>query len=414
MRIAIVGSGVSGLVAAYLLHQEHEITVFEADARVGGHVHTIDVPRSDATHAVDTGFIVFNELNYPKFCRLLDRLGVTSQSSEVSFSVRCERSDTEYRGSSINTLYAQRRNLFRPGFHRMVWDIFRFFREAPGLLRTIDAELTVGEWLDRKGYSEEFVERHLLPMGAALWSIPFEQMRLFPLRNLLQFFDNHHMLQVKGRPNWRVIQGGSSRYVETLIASFVDRIRTASPVRSIARTENGVRLTTDAMGEEGFDHVILATHADQTLTILKDASPREREILRAFRYQKNQVELHTDTALLPQRKRAWASWNYRVPRGEHEHSSVTYYMNRLQRLGAVDDFCVSLNAGTAVREERRIRSLVYEHPILDRGAFEMQASQDELNAHSSTSFCGAYWGYGFHEDGVRSALAATKRFGVSI
>jgi predicted NAD/FAD-binding protein len=410
-RVAVVGTGIAGLVAASRLADDHDLVVFEADGRIGGHTHTVPVQADDEEHAVDTGFIVYNERNYPNFTKLLGQLDVRTQPTSMSFSVRCDRSGLEYNGTSINTLFAQRRNLLRPRFHRMIRDILRFHRDAPSLLED-DGGITVGEYVDRHRYHEAFTREYLLPMGAALWSCPMGTFESFPIRFVVDFFRNHGMLQVADRPEWRVITGGSHRYVERLVAPFRDRIRLCTPVRGIRRFAAGVDVSTDA-GTERFDHVILACHSDQALAMLADPTLTEREILGAIPYQPNDVALHTDTAVLPRTRRAWASWNYRMPRGEVSAATVTYNMNMLQGLRASRTFCVSLNQSDVV-DERVHGRFVYAHPVFTLERERVIARHDELIATNRTSYCGAYWGYGFHEDGVRSALAVTAAFGKAL
>lgn len=414
MRLAIVGAGISGLVSAYLLSRDHDVTVFETNDYTGGHTNTVEVTDGDRTIAVDTGFIVFNELNYPRFCQLLRQLEVPWQDSNMSFSVRCDELDLEYRGSSLNTLFAQRRNLFRPVFHRLVRDIFRFFREAPELLTSSDDELTLGEYLDRNGYSRAFVDWHIVPMCAALWSAPAQRVRDFPARYVVRFFDHHRLLTVSGRPVWKTVRGGAKRYVDALTKGFRNRIRLRTPVRAIRRQAGGVRVTPLAGDPESYDEVVIGAHADQALGMLEDPTDAEREVLGAFPFEENEAVLHTDTSVMPKTRRAWASWNYRVPGQPGHPVSVTYHMNRLQALDASADYCVSLNPGPSLDPERVIARYTYHHPTYDRGAPAAQGRHAELVRRNRTSFCGAYWGYGFHEDGVTSALAVAAAYGVTL
>lgn len=410
MKVAVVGSGVSGLVAAWLLRLDHVVTVFEADSRIGGHVHTVDVPDEDRAHAVDTGFIVFNERTYPNFMKLLRRLDVGWKESDMSFSVKCERSGLEYNGTSLDTLFAQRRNLVRPRFLRMVRDIVRFNRDATRFARKDvgDDRTTLGAFVERHGYSEWFVEKYLVPMGSAVWSAEPRGMREFPFRTFSRFFDNHGMLTVDDRPDWLVVEGGSRAYVDALVRPFAERIRTSSPVRTVRRFEDRVEVVTDAAGTESFDHVILATHADQTLRMLQDASNEEREVLGAFRYQPNDTVLHTDTSIMPRRKKAWAAWNYHIESEEVDRSVVTYWMNRLQGLDATRDYCVTLNRDQEIDPAHVLGRYLYEHPVYTREAVARQPAQERLGRANRTSFAGAYWGYGFHEDGVNSAITACR------
>ena len=410
MRVAIVGAGVSGLVAAHLLHRIHDITVFEADSRPGGHVNTVSVETETARHDVDTGFIVFNDRNYPQFERLLARLDVASQPSEMSFSVSDERGDFEYNGSSPNGLFAKRAHLVTPWFHRMVADLVRFNREARGLLASREDPSLRG-WLSDHGYSRAFVERLIVPQAAAVWSADPAQMWSFPARFLVEFFDNHGMLGVRDRPRWRTVKGGSRRYVDALIAPWRDRLRLATPVTSIHRTDDHVTVLSAGRDPEHFDEVIVAAHADQALRMLADASDREHELLGAFPYQPNEAVLHTDTGMLPRRRRAWASWNYHLLEQSTGMPTVTYDMNRLQSLTAPERFCVTLNRSQAVDPERVIRTIPYAHPVYTQAGVTAQARHQEVSGPRRTHFCGAYWGWGFHEDGVVSAIRVAERLG---
>ncbi len=408
-RIAVIGAGVSGLVAAWLLRRRHEVVLLESSARLGGHVHTVDVEEDGRAVAIDTGFIVFNEANYPGFCRLLEQLGVASQPSDMSFSVRDDRDGIEYRGSSLDTLFAQRRNLLRPRFWGLVADLLRFLREARGLLEA-DPSLTLGQWLDARRYGRAFQEQHILPMGAALWSMPLDDVRAFPARHFAAFLANHHMLQIKGRPTWRVVRGGSRTYVEALVRGWRHEIRLATPVVRVERGDQGVAVTVAGGEVERFDHVVLACHSDQALRLLADPSPLEREVLGAITYRDNDVVLHTDAAaVLPRRRKAWASWNYHLAGGDG--AAVTYHMNRLQSLDARLPYCVSLNETARLDPARILGRWTYAHPQFTTAAVAAQRQRDALNAHPQTSYCGAYWGWGFHEDGVVSALAVAARFG---
>jgi len=410
MRVAIVGAGIAGNVAAWHLHRSgHDITVFEAGGHVGGHTHTHDVTLEGRHYAVDTGFIVFNDRTYPEFVSLLETLGASSQPSAMSFSVRCDRSGLEYNGSTLNGLFAQRRNLLRPAFLRMLRDILRFNREAPALLDRGAQESSLGAYLEENAYGREFVEHYLVPMGAAVWSTDPQRMLGFPARYFVRFFHHHGMLSVNDRPQWRVVRGGSREYVRRLTAPFASRIRLRTPVRGIRRLHAGVELELDA-GRSRFDAVFLACHSDQALDLLRDASRAEREVLGAIGYQENEVLLHTDTRLLPRARRAWAAWNYHVPATPQPRVAVTYNMNILQGLDAPETLCVTLNHAGGVEPAKVLERLVYHHPLYTPAAVAAQARQAELNRGRRTYYCGAYWGFGFHEDGVRSALDALAHF----
>ena len=408
MRIAVVGGGVSGLVAAHLLHPEHELTVFEAGARPGGHANTVTVETDAGPLAVDTGFIVFNDRNYPRFEALLAELGVASQPSDMSFGV--SDGDFEYASTSPSGLYAKRAHLLSPAFQRMVADVPRFQRRARELLASPE-EPSLREWLATLGVSGAFVERVIVPQAAAVWSADPEQMWTFPARFLVEFFDNHGMLGLRGRPRWRTVTGGSQRYVEALTAPFADRIRLSTSVRAIERFEDRVEVTPAGGEPEAFDEVVIAAHADQALAMLADATPAEREILGAFPYQANEAALHTDRRLLPRRRRAWASWNYHLVDGASGPATVTYHMNRLQSLDAEDEYCVTLNRTEAIDPARIIRTVAYAHPVYTVAGQAAQRRYEEIGGRNRTHYCGAYWGWGFHEDGVASAHRAVAALG---
>ena len=404
MRIAIIGAGISGLSAAWRLQRHHEVTVFEAGRTAGGHTHTTDVLIAGRRYAVDTGFIVFNHQHYPLFTELLEELGVASQPADMSFSVRSDRSGVEYGSASLNALFAQRGNLVRPAFARMLWDIQRFMREARQS-DLPDDRTTVQEYVERRGHGAAFVDEYLVPLGASLWSSPPKDFRAFSMRFVIEFMRNHALLQVTGQPAWRVVSGGSRTYVDALLSRFDGTLLLRRAVRSVQRFVDRVVIADAAGDRASFDHVILACHADQALALLADASPVERTVLGAFPYQRNDVLLHTDTSVLPRHRRGWASWNYHVPAEERDVVSVTYNMNRLQRLQAPVQFNVTLNDAGLVRPDRVLGHFIYDHPVFKPGREAAQRRHAELIAVNRTSFCGAYWGYGFHEDGVRSGLA---------
>lgn len=410
MKIAIIGTGIAGNVLGYHLHREHDITVFEANDYVGGHTHTHDIDWEGQRYTVDSGFIVFNEWTYPNFIALLDELGVVSQPSNMSFSVRCERSGLEYNGRSLNGLFAQRRNLVRPSFLRMLRDIIRFNRDAKDLVTQPDENLTLGSYVRAKGYSRELVDHYLIPMGSAIWSTDPERMFQFPAVYFARFLNNHGMLNIWERPTWRVIQGGSRTYVEKLTASYRHRIRLRSPVQSVRRLATGVEITPRGGERERFDYVFLACHSDQALSMLVNASPLERAVLGAIPYQHNEAVLHTDTRLLPRRRQAWAAWNYHLLPSQQSHATLTYNMNILQSLDAPVQFLVTLNNTEAIDPGKIIKRLRYEHPLHARAGVAAQQRQREINGAHRSYFCGAYWRYGFHEDGVVSALDALNHF----
>jgi predicted NAD/FAD-binding protein len=410
MKIAIVGSGIAGNVAAHRLHREHDITVYEAASHVGGHSHTHDVELGGRHYAVDTGFIVFNARTYPRFIALLDELGVASQDSSMSFSVRDERSGLEYNGTSLNALFAQRRNLLRPSFLGMVRDILRFNREAPALLDEPGGELPLGELLERGRYGRAFVEHYIVPMGAAIWSTDAGSMLDFPARLFVRFLHHHGMLSVDDRPVWRTVRGGSARYVERLVAPFRDRIRLRTPVQRVQRLPGGVIVQPLGAPAQRYDALFLACHSDQALALLADASPAEREVLGAIPYQRNEAVLHTDARLLPRRRLAHAAWNYHVLPDRSRPVALTYHMNILQRLDAPRPLLVTLNRTDEIDPARVIERITYHHPLYTPASVAAQARHREIDGVRDTYFCGAYWRNGFHEDGVASALEAVAHF----
>jgi predicted NAD/FAD-binding protein len=415
MKVAIVGGGVSGLVAAHLLHRQHEITVYEAGSYPGGHTNTIRVDTPNETHHVDTGFIVFNDRNYPNFERLLDRLGVAWQPSVMSFSVSDGLGDFEYSGGSANGLFAKRAHLVTPWFHRMVADLARFNRVARDLLRLPGGQgPSLGQWLEEHRFSRPFVERLIVPQASAVWSADPHQLWSFPARFMVEFFDNHGMLGFRDRPRWRTVKGGSARYVEALIAPWQERLRLQSPVQSIQRTAEHVLVKARGGEAEKFDQVVIATHSDQALSLLSDPTDAEQELLAAIPYQHNEAVLHTDVNLLPRRRRAWASWNYHLTEQPTDRTTVTYHMNRLQSLRAEREFCVTLNRTSEIAPEKVIRTISYAHPVYTTAGVSAQARVAEISGHNRTHFCGAYWGWGFHEDGVASAVRVGERFGARL
>jgi predicted NAD/FAD-binding protein len=406
VRIAIIGTGISGLTAARLLHPEHEIVVYEAGDHVGGHTNTIRVDTDDATWHVDTGFIVLNDRNYPRFEALLDELAIARRPTNMSFSVSAEAEDFEYSSGGVRGLLAQPSNLARPRFLRMVADHARFNGVARSLLAQPDDERSLRAFLSDERFSPWFVDRLLVPQAAAVWSADPAQMWSFPARFLVQFFAHHGMLSLTGRPRWSTIAGGSARYVEALTAPFADRIRVRTPVAAVTRHAAHVDVVPEGGPAEEFDEVVVAAHADEALALLTDPSPAEAEILGAFPYQPNEAVLHTDRALLPRRRAAWAAWNYHLPPAPRGRCAVTYYMNHLQSLDADRTFCVTLNRTAAIDPERIIRVIPYAHPVFTREAMAAQARHAEICGVQRTHYCGAYWGWGFHEDGVASAHQA--------
>jgi predicted NAD/FAD-binding protein len=415
MRIAIIGSGISGLTCAYLLSRQHQVTVFEADDRIGGHTHTVDITWGGSRYAIDTGFIVFNDWTYPHFIRLLDQLKVTSQPTQMSFSVHDPRSGLEYNGHDLNTLFAQRRNLVSPGFWGMLRDIMRFNRQAIADLdsQRIDEDTTLGSYLQTRGYGQRFIDHYIVPMGSAIWSMSRADMLGFPLQFFVRFCRNHGLLSVNHRPQWRVIEGGSRSYVEPLCRPFAEHIRLNCKVQQVSRDAQGVTVISSA-GSERFDRVVFACHSDQALALLQAPSAQEREVLGAILYASNDVVLHTDTRLLPRRKAAWASWNYRLGGPTEAPAALTYNMNILQGIQAPATFCVSLNQTAQVDPAQILARFQYAHPQYSLAASAAQAHHAELQGQQHSYYCGAYWGNGFHEDGVLSALKVAEHFGATL
>lgn len=412
MKIAIIGSGISGMTCGWLLHKKHEITVFEAGSYVGGHTNTVEFQHEGQDFAIDTGFIVCNDRTYPNFLKLIDHLEVSRSPTEMSFSVRCDRTGIEYCGSGISGLFAQRRNLLRPRFLKMVRDVLRFNREGSRDAKRVPQSQTVGEYLDRNGYGQDFADHYLLPMGASIWSCPVGTFREFPIRFILEFYLHHGLLQIRNRPQWYVIDGGSQSYVRQLTADFRDRIALNCPVRRVSRSHSGVTVSTDD-STAAFDEVIFACHSDQALDVLQDCSPIERELLSAFPYERSEAVLHTDTSILPRRQAAWSSWNYRVRPDLQEAATLTYNMNILQHIKSDTTFSVSLNDIDEIDPLKVISRHRYSHPIFTTERYAIQQRHAEAIRINSTSFCGAYWGNGFHEDGVRSALAVCHQYGAA-
>jgi predicted NAD/FAD-binding protein len=409
MKVAVIGSGIAGNVAAYRLARSHDVTVFEAGAHAGGHSDTHEVEVAGRRLAVDTGFIVYNERTYPRFTALLRELAVGTQESCMSFSVRDEATGLEYNGTSLNALFAQRRNLLRPAFLGMVRDILRFNREAPALLDTLGDELTLEALLERGRYGRVFREHYILPMGAAIWSTDVAAMLGFPARFFVRFLHNHGMLTVDDRPVWRTICGGSRRYVDRLVAPFRHRLRLSTPVEWIRRLPAGVIVKPRSHSAEHYDAAFVACHSDQALALLVDPDAAEREVLSAIPYQRNEAVLHTDARLLPRRPLAHAAWNYHV-RPDSGPVALTYHMNILQRLDSAEPLLVTLNRSADIDPARILKRIAYHHPLFTRASIAAQVRQRELNGARRTYYCGAWWRDGFHEDGVVSAETAVAHF----
>ena len=414
MKIAIIGSGIAGNTLAHHLYQQHDITVFEANSHIGGHTHTHDIELFGKNYAVDTGFIVFNDRTYPNFIGLLDDLKVAWQPSNMSFSVRNESTGLEYNGTSLNSLFAQRSNFFKPSFYGMIQDILRFNKESLSLLEAGN-EISLGAYLAQNHYKQTFINNYIVPMGAAIWSTDAAQMMQFPARFLVRFFHHHGMLTVNNRPQWRTIVGGSARYVEALTEPFKYKIKLNTPIASVHRQKNSVLLKPQHGDELTFDYVFFACHSDQALNMLgADASVQEREILSAIPYQENTIYLHHDRSLLPKRELAWAAWNYHVTDHQSAQASnkvqVTYNMNILQNLKSPEPILVTLNHTDFINPAKVIKRLKYTHPVYTIAGAAAQGRHADISGHNRTGFAGAYWRNGFHEDGVASALAALQHF----
>ncbi|NOI81690.1 NAD(P)/FAD-dependent oxidoreductase [Vibrio tubiashii] len=407
MKIAIIGTGISGLTCGYYLHREHDVTLFEANDYIGGHTATVDVEVEGRSYSVDTGFIVYNDRTYPNFIALMEEIGVEGRPSQMSFSVRNDSNGLEYNGHTVSTLFAQKRNWLNPKFYSFIFEILRFNKEVKEIANQPNmVELTLGDFLTSRNFSDFFCDNYILPMGAAIWSSTLADMRAFPLPFFARFFLNHGLLDVTNRPQWYVIKGGSRAYIKPLTRGFADKIRLNTPVESVVRDQAGVTLHFNGQTER-FDQVVFTCHSDQALQLLKDSSATEQSVLSNLAYQANEVILHTDESLLPKRKAAWASWNYWLEGSEGEQSrapTLTYNMNILQHIDAPKTFCVSLNSSEQIEQEKILKRFVYHHPVFNQQSIEAQSRRDEINGLSRTWFCGAYWYNGFHEDGVRSAL----------
>ncbi|MFT5426309.1 MAG: putative NAD/FAD-binding protein [Gammaproteobacteria bacterium] len=411
MKIAIVGTGISGLTSAYLLNRDHDVHVFEANDYIGGHTNTIQVKEANRTIPVDTGFIVFNEQNYPHLCHLFDALNVQSRDSDMSFSVYCEKTGLEYNGADMNRVFSQRKNIVNPNFLRMLKDIMRFHEHAPAVLKNGLADTTtVAVFAEKYEYSKHFIEYYLVPLGASLWSCPAAKFRQFPIKFVLEFLDNHCMLQVNNRPQWKTVIGGSNQYIPKLTQWFFENIHLNIPVSRVLRKNNQVELLFTNGAIDSFDEVILATHADTSLRLVDKPDKEERDLLSLFDYQDNEAILHTDINVLPKKKRTWASWNYRIPATESKHASVTYNMSMLQGIESDHTYNVSLNQTQGIDPDKIIKRINYHHPVFKPGRDSAQSQHHKMIRRRGISYCGAYWGYGFHEDGVRSAIAVGEAY----
>ncbi len=411
-RIAVIGAGISGLAAAYYLSPKFEVHVFEKDTRLGGHTHTVLVDSSKGPLPVDAGFIVYNEKTYPNFCRLMAELSVPTAPSDMSFAVRCPRTGFEYSSRGARGFFADPLNAVRPRHWALLGEILRFNREAARLLEGFPEDLTLGQFVRSREYSADFLERYLYPMASAVWSMSSEATAGFPARTLIRFFLNHGMLGINTHPQWKFIQGGSQRYLDPLTARFRKNIHMNADIRSVTRCTSGVMLRFTHQEEMTFDQVVFACHGDQILPILGDASAPEREVLSSFATSNNEAVLHTDSKMLPRRHSARASWNCQI--GGRGFVTVTYHMNRLQALNVPEDYCVTLNATGEIDSAKVIRRMVYSHPLYTQEAIRAQTRWGEISGQHGTHFCGAYWLFGFHEDGVTSALRVAQTLGVQV
>jgi predicted NAD/FAD-binding protein len=409
MRIALIGSGISGMAAAYYLSRRHEVFLFEKERRLGGHTNTVTVESGRGPLAVDTGFIVHNDRTYPNLVKLFAELRVETQPSDMSFAVACPQSGYEYSSRGLNGFYAQRANLVRLNQHRLLREILRFNREALKLLGQAAADgLALDDVIERGRYAPMLAERYLYPMASAVWSMSIEAVRRFPALTLLRFFENHGMLGINTHPRWKVIRGGSSSYIPPLTAPYKERIYKGVDIQSVERSQTGVTLRFRDRPPMSFDHVVFSCHAEQALPLLEAPSDSERDILSRFTTTRNEVCLHTDSRLLPRRRRARASWNYRLSQNRGASATLTYHMNRLQSLPGPEDYCVTLNADGSIDAAKVLRRMVYRHPLYDRTAIQAQARWSDISGRNRTHFCGAYWFYGFHEDGLNSALRVAR------
>ena len=412
VRIAVIGAGVSGLVAAHLLARAHDVTVFEAGDYPGGHTNTVRVDTEDNTYFVDTGFIVFNDRTYPNFHKLLRELGVGWQPSNMSFGVTDDTGNFEYASTGVNGVFAKRAHAATPSFYRMLSDMNRFQKQARELLDAPGEGPSFGDWLEANNYSRQFIDKLIVPQASAVWSADPQQMWSFPAKFLAQFFDNHGMLTFRNRPKWRTVVGGSHSYVQKIVEPLGDRVKLNAPIREVRRCEDRVWVTPVGGDALEFDEVVFAIHSDQALRILGDATATERDVLGAIPYQANEAVLHTDRRLLPRRERAWASWNFHLLAEPPGKTTVTYHMNRLQSLKADREFCVTLNHSAGIDPSKVIKRIEYTHPVFTPEGMAAQARHSEISGHNRTHYCGAYWSWGFHEDGVNSALRVAQRFGI--
>ena len=412
MKIAIIGSGISGLTAAYLLNRKHDVTIFEANDYVGGHTHTHKINIGGKNYSVDTGFIVYNERTYPNFIKLLDLLNVERQLSTMGFSVKSVSQDYEYAGESLNSFFAKRSNIFRFGFLRMLYEMYYFGKKVDSIYQELNVSTTLGDYLSDEKYSSEFINYFIIPMGAAIWSTPANKVLDMPAYFFIKFFYNHGMLEVINRPNWWVIKNGSSEYIKKIIKGFEKKIYLSTQVKKVSRNAAGIEISVTGKDQAlEFDSIVFAIHSDQALKILNDPTNAEKDILSSIPYQKNEVLLHTDSSVLPKRKLAWASWNYQLDSDPDLPVVLTYNMNILQSINCKETLCVTLNDYNSVDKSKVLKKITYQHPLFTVAGIDAQKRKSEISGVNNTHYCGAYWRNGFHEDGVLSALDVCKDFG---
>lgn len=403
MRIAVIGSGISGISAAWALSGKHQVSLFERDSRLGGHTHTHELQMAGKSYRIDSGFIVHNYANYPLFSQFLNELEVDTKPTEMSFAVNNLGTGLYYNAHSLKTLFCQKRNLFSPSFYRMVADIQRFYKECPALLNCTGDGPSISEYLAQNNYGDYFITNHLIPMASALWSSPSHAILEFPAKYLVAFMSNHHMLQITNRPQWRVLADGSNSYIDKVLGRWIVDVRLNTQIQCVKRNAENVIIQTSA-GEEHFDHVVFACHSDQALALLDTASDTEASILGAIRYQDNETILHHDASVLPPNRKAWAAWNVNIPKNDSSQCTVSYCMNILQGIESPEPFVVSLNQRQHIDADKILAVMHYQHPVYTHDMVLAQKRRHEINGHNRSWFCGAYWGFGFHEDGFRSGL----------
>ena len=413
LKIAIVGTGISGLTSAYILNKRHDITIYEKNNYIGGHTHTHKIKDKNQSFNIDSGFIVYNENTYPNFIKLLDIINVKRQHTDMGFSVKSSKLDFEYAGNSLNSIFSKKTNLFNLQFLKMIYDILKFNRLSNKEVDMDNHDLTLREYLKGNSFSQYFINNYIIPMGAAIWSTSPKLMLDMPAHFFIRFFKNHGLLQIRNRPQWWVIKNGSKQYVKELIKSFKDNIKLNARIESIKRLNNKIYINVNGI-EEIFDKVIIGTHSDQALQLLEKPTNEEKNILNKIKYQKNIALIHTDDTILPKRKLAWSSWNYLINENKNDLVTLTYNMNILQRLKSDTTYCVTINNTEDLNKSKVIKKITYHHPLFTVNSIRAQIDKDNICGKNNTYYCGAYWGYGFHEDGVKSALDVCKKFGLEL